>query len=211
MKKPTSLTPTLGRPRSFDVGEALQRAMQVFWRKGYEGASIADLTKAMGINSPSLYAAFGNKKDLFHAVVMRYDALHKDLLAEALTAPRAQDVVRYILRGVAALVTDTGGGMPPGSLFVHGGLSGSDSAIPAELASRRALWEAAIRDRFIRAQAEEDLVPAADPVALARHTVAILIGMSVLAGEGVRQEDLLVLAELAVAPVTAASRTATSF
>ena len=60
-----------GRPRSFCTDTALDRAMTVFWRKGYEGASLVDLTEAMGINSPSLYAAFGNKEGLFRAVLER--------------------------------------------------------------------------------------------------------------------------------------------
>jgi AcrR family transcriptional regulator len=62
-----------GRPRSFDTGNALDRAVDVFWRKGYEGASLSDLTRAMGINRPSLYAAFGDKEQLFRKVLDRYD------------------------------------------------------------------------------------------------------------------------------------------
>ena len=68
-------TPTgtsLGRPRGFDVDEALERAMVVFWAQGYEGASLADLTNAMGINRTSMYAAFGNKEELFRAALRRY-------------------------------------------------------------------------------------------------------------------------------------------
>ncbi len=69
LKKPAS---HLGRPRAFDLDHALDQALQVFWQKGYEGASLSDLTKAMGINRPSLYAAFGNKEDLFRKVLDRY-------------------------------------------------------------------------------------------------------------------------------------------
>jgi hypothetical protein len=98
---------SMGRPRSFCTTQALNSAMQVFWRKGYEGASIAELKKAIGINSPSLYAAFGSKKELFHRVLAHYDAQNKAFMDEILAASRAQDVASLLLRGVAALVTDT--------------------------------------------------------------------------------------------------------
>ncbi len=195
-----------GRPRSFDTAKALQSAMGVFWRKGYEGASITDVTEAMGITRPSLYAAFGSKKELFQAVVMQYDAQHRIVLEKALEAPRARDVARLVLRGVATLVTETGGNTPLGSLLLQGGLSCSDSDIPAELAGQRGHWEKAIRDRFIQAQADGDLAPDADPVLLARHTMAVLIGMSVLATEGVSKDELLSLAEMAVFPVARATQ-----
>ena len=65
-----------GRPRAFDMDKALDAALDLFWRKGYEGTSIADLTKAMGINPPSLYAAFGGKETLFHQALDRYEAAH---------------------------------------------------------------------------------------------------------------------------------------
>lgn len=195
-----------GRPREFDPAEALQSAMEVFWHKGYEGTSVSDLTEAMGISRPSMYAAFGNKKALFHAVVMQYDAQHKNILEKALEAPNAQDVARLVLRGVARLVTYTGGNTPPGSLLLQAGLSCSDADIPAELASQRGHWEKAICNRFIRAQADGDLAPTADPALLARHTVAVLIGMSVLATQGVSRDELLSLAEMAVMPVAAATR-----
>src|SRR5436305_13393124 len=90
-----------GRPRSFCKDEALDRAMTVFWRQGYEGASLADLTAAMGINSPSLYAAFGSKEGLFRAVLERYDERRKGFLENVLAAPDAQSVARLFLEGVA--------------------------------------------------------------------------------------------------------------
>src|SRR5437870_13048980 len=70
--KREKVTSTLGRPRAFDAEKALDRALTVFWRKGYEGTSLPDLTRAMGINRPSLYAAFGNKQSLFKKAVARY-------------------------------------------------------------------------------------------------------------------------------------------
>ena len=194
-----------GRPRSFCTEKALDSAMQVFWRKGYEGASIAELTKAIGINSPSLYAAFGSKKELFHRVLVHYDAQNKVFMDEMLAASRAQDVASLFLRGVAALVTDTSRNNPPGSLFVQSWLSCSDPAIPAELARRRDRWERELCNRFARARAEGDLSSGSSPSALASHIMAVSIGMCVLAAEGASRKDLLDIADMAATPVSRAS------
>ena len=91
----------MGRPRAFDVNEALDRAMKVFWSKGYEGASLAELTRAMKINSPSLYAAFGSKEELFHAVLDRYGEWRSNFLSDALAAPTGREVIERFLRGNA--------------------------------------------------------------------------------------------------------------
>src|SRR5689334_15783229 len=79
-----------GRPRAFCTDEAIAKAMPIFWRKGYEGTSIADLTEAIGINPPSLYAAFGSKEGLFRAVLDRYEQERKDDLDKILSAPTAR-------------------------------------------------------------------------------------------------------------------------
>ena len=88
---------TIGRPRAFDVNEALDRALDVFWRKGYEGASICDLTAAMGINPPSLYAAFGNKEELFRKALDRYVEMHDEFLREALVGRKHAMALRRLL------------------------------------------------------------------------------------------------------------------
>src|ERR1700761_2872773 len=103
-----------GRPRSFCTDTALDRAMTVFWRKGYEGASLAELTEAMGINPPSLYAAFGNKEGLFRAVLERYDARRQAQMDRVIAAPDPRSVARLFLEGVADFSADTGGRSPPG-------------------------------------------------------------------------------------------------
>src|SRR6185503_15427259 len=88
-----------GRPREFDLDEALDRALEVFWRKGYEGASLPDLTKAMKINRPSLYAAFGNKEALFRKAIDRYVERTMAHVGEALREPTARGVVERLFRG----------------------------------------------------------------------------------------------------------------
>src|SRR5579864_5306999 len=119
--KRDKVTPALGRPRAFDTEEALDRAMQVFWRKGYLGTSLSDLTDAMGINRPSLYAAFGNKKSLFRKTLARYSTGPSDYLREALREPTARAVVERVLNGVVDLLTDPH--TPRTCMWVHGALS----------------------------------------------------------------------------------------
>src|SRR6266550_5425162 len=103
MKSKRQAASTVGRPRAFDVDQALDQALKVFWRKGYEGASLPDLTRAMGINRPSLYAAFGNKQSLFCQALKRYHERQRDFFRQALDAPTACEVARRILHGAVTL------------------------------------------------------------------------------------------------------------
>src|SRR6202163_2274511 len=112
--KPTRST---GRPRSFDVDKALEAATLVFWRKGYEGTSLSDLTRAMGINRPSLYAAFGDKETLFRKALDRYVEGPGAYVREALKQPTARAVTQQLLRGAADLLTDPH--HPSGCLMVQ--------------------------------------------------------------------------------------------
>ena len=191
----------IGRPRTFDRDTALDQAMEVFWRHGYEGATIAQLTEAMGINPPSLYAAFGSKEALLKAALDRYTARREAWMEEVLSAPTAREVTARMLMGVAEKQTDPSN--PPGCLLVQGGLAcGSGSAnVPFELAARRAQTEEQLRHRFERAKAEGDLAEAADPDALARYVSAVITGMSVMASSGADREALAQVAEVAIRSV----------
>src|SRR5277367_1279955 len=126
----------MGRPRGFDTDKALEEAMEVFWRHGYEGATIAELTAAMGINPPSLYAAFGSKEGLLKAALDRYAAKRAEFMRDVLSAPTAREVVERLLLRIADLQTDPDN--PPGCLLVAGGLACGVGAenVPFELASR---------------------------------------------------------------------------
>src|SRR6202162_5101287 len=116
--KHNKLSGRMGRPRSFDLDEALDSALQVFWRKGYEGTSLSDLTKAVGVNRPSLYAAFGDKEALFRKVLDRYLKGPAAYTQEALREPTARAVVERLLLGAADLNTDRRN--PGGCIIVHG-------------------------------------------------------------------------------------------
>ena len=188
----------MGRPREFEVDRALDVALQVFWRKGYEGASMADLTEAMGITKPSLYAAFGNKEELFRKALDRYVDGPGGYFQVALGKPTARAVVEHLLFEAADAVTDPNN--PPGCLAVQGALCCGDAAqsIKQELMLRRANGEEDLRKRFDRAIAEGDLPAGSDAADLARYISAILQGMAVQAAGGTSREQLRKIAEMAL-------------
>jgi AcrR family transcriptional regulator len=189
----------MGRPRAFDTELALEQAMKVFWRLGYEGASLAELTKAMDINSPSLYAAFGSKEGLFKAVLDHYAARREKCLAEVLAAPTARAAAERLLFGMVELATDPE--EPPGCLLLQGGLTCgvTTPGIPQELARRRAYLEQALNERFSRAQAEGDLPASVDPAALARYLATVCNGIAIQAASGASRDELRQVAEHALA------------
>src|SRR5580700_2562337 len=187
-KKTTS---TLGRPRAFNPEKALDRAMRVFWRKGYLGASLSDLTEAMKISRPSLYAAFGNKESLFRLAVERYFHGPATYLQDALKEPTARAVVEHLLQGVVDLVTDPR--LPGTCLWVHGALScgGTSDPLQEEFVKQRAHGHADLRARFKRAIADGDLPSGTDVDALARFVQTVNFGLSVQAATGANRKELL--------------------
>jgi AcrR family transcriptional regulator len=192
-----------GRPRAFDPDQALDQAMRVFWERGYEGASLADLTKAMRINRPSMYSAFGNKEKLFRKVLERYTSDSANYVRDGLQEPTARGVVKKILFGAAEALSAPG--KPRGCLLVQGALAcGAGSrGIQRELCARRAAGEALIRQRLERAKLEGDLAAEAKPAQLASYVVAVLNGMSVQAVGGASREKLRGIAERAMRACTA--------
>jgi AcrR family transcriptional regulator len=189
MMSPTASSPK-GRPREFDPDEALERALEVFWRQGYEGTSLGDLTAAMGINRPSLYAAFGNKESLFHKALDRYADEHMAFIRTAIEEPTARRAIETLLRGYVASVTDPR--TPPGCLTVQGALASGPDAEPirAELTARRLAGEALLRARLKRARKEGDLNNDADPADLARYINTISQGVAVQAAGGATRRQL---------------------
>jgi AcrR family transcriptional regulator len=187
-----------GRPREFDADHALDRALEVFWRKGYEGASLSELTEAMGINRPSLYAAFGNKEELFRKALDRYAQGPAAYVEDALEEPTARAVVERLLREAADAVTDPHS--PHGCLGVQAALTCGDAAqsIKEELCARRAASEAALQRRFERARQEGDLPADASSTDLARYVATVAQGMAVQAAGGATRKQLRKVAEMAL-------------
>jgi AcrR family transcriptional regulator len=187
----------IGRPREFNINEALERAMKLFWRQGYEGTSLADLTHALQITRPSLYAAFGSKEALFLKALDLYEA-RAGYRQAALTAPTASAYARALLEGAADLHGDAEN--PPGCLGVQGALAcGPETdAIRKELIRRRKIGEGIIGNRLERAKMEGDLPPDADPADLARYLSIVIYGITVQAAGGVTRNELRRATEIAL-------------
>jgi AcrR family transcriptional regulator len=188
-----------GRPREFDTEEALDAALALFWRHGYEGTSLAALTEAVGVTPTSLYAAFGNKEELFRRVVDRYIAGPANYLHRAIAQPTARGVAEAALAGAIDMVMNPK--HPDGCLLVHGALASHPELGPvrADLSRRRAAAEAAVRRRFERAVADGELASAADAERLAAFLMTVIWGMSVQAAGGASRADLGRAAEVAMA------------
>ncbi|SEF90896.1 DNA-binding transcriptional regulator, AcrR family [Nonomuraea solani] len=184
-----------GRPRAFDVDAALDRALEVFWRQGYEGASLSDLTAAMGINRPSMYAAFGNKEELFVKALDRYVSGPGAFAADALAAPTVREVIERLVNGAIDLTT--GDDAPVGCLMVnsvHACGPDAASARDAALACRRAA-EMALRRRLEDAP---DLPGGYDAGTLARLVQTVTDGIAVQAAGGRTRDELRQVADLAL-------------
>ena len=188
----------LGRPRAFDPDVALDRAMHVFWAKGYEGAALSDLTRAMRINRPSLYTAFGNKEQLFRKVLDRYANGPLAYFRKALAASKARDVIEQVLLGAANMASDPR--RPAGCLMVQGALACGDAArsVRKETASRRNDSEITLRRRLQRAKREGDLPKNADPAELAHYVMTVVRGMAVQSAGGASCDQLHRVAQIAL-------------
>ncbi|MCT7353839.1 TetR/AcrR family transcriptional regulator [Streptomyces sp. 15-116A] len=186
-----------GRPRSFDRETALEKALLAFWEHGYEATSVSDLTRAMGIGAPSMYAAFGDKRALFDEVVRVYGVRHGSFVDRALAEePTARAAVGRILREAATAYTEPG--RPAGCLVVHAAANCSDAEVERSLRERREANIAAFEHR-IRADITAGVLPEdADAAALARYAGAMIQGMSQQARDGARREELEALAEIAM-------------
>ena len=188
----------MGRPREFDVNDALDRAIEVFWRNGYEGSSVAELTEAMGISPPSLYSAFGNKEGLFRRALDRYIEKHGGYWDKAFAEPTARAMAEHLLHGCAKFLAQERN--PPGCMFARSAASCSEDAeaVHRELTARRAEGEAKVRKRLECAKAAGELPRDQSPADLARYLMTVMDGMAARAACGAGREELRKVAELAL-------------
>ncbi|HUG80154.1 MAG TPA: TetR/AcrR family transcriptional regulator [Bryobacterales bacterium] len=177
----------------------MAQALRVFWEKGYEGTSLNDLTEAMGITRPSLYAAFGNKEALFRKALDLYECEKLAYIGKALAQPTARKVAETMLRGAVDNVTSCD--EPHGCLGVITSVAcGAESqSIREEVVKRGQAGKLALTDRFIRAKADGDLPAQIDPEGLMRVLIAMLQGISVQANQGATREELDRLVESGLA------------
>lgn len=192
-------TVTRGRPREFDPEEALSAALQVFWTRGYEGASLAELTEAMGITKPSLYACFGNKEALFHKALDLYERDKLCYMRSALQEPTARGVAERLLRGT--LQMQVGGDDPRACLGVISMVACTTQAesIKTDVIARRASSDKALVERLERAKVEGDLPVGIEPGAMATYLTAVIQGMGVQASGGATPAQLKQLVETTLA------------
>ena len=187
-----------GRTRQFDVDQALDSALEVFWSRGYEGATLPELTRAMGINRPSLYATFGNKEQLFRKALDRYQTGPMSFLTEALRKPTARAVAEAIFLGFVRMQRSRD--KARGCLVVSGALACGEEAetVRRELSQLRQAVVAAFRERFERAIEDGDLPAGTDCATLARYTATVLNGLAVQAASGATEKELRLVAALAL-------------
>lgn len=182
--------------RQFDRQEALETAMELFWRHGYESTSMAMLLKAMGLTAPSLYAAFGNKEKLFVEAVHHYARLYGTKIFAPLSEPiAAREAIRRMLRTSAAIVCSNKN--PSGCLVAFGAVNSSDDSTPAAkfLRELRQNNGRIIRERLGRAVKEGELPPSTDVTRLARYFYAVLGGIQLQSLDGATRSELEAVAE----------------
>lgn len=189
-----------GRPRAFDREAALAAATRLFWRKGFEATSIADLTEAMGIGSPSLYAAFGSKEALYSEALQHYGQTYDSVVwGRFYAAATARDAVLAYLHDSAAGLSGARGDFPLGCMVTLSSVDGDEhAALGDEMRSARAGTLDRLEARLAAAVAAGELPAALDLHALARFVQTVQSGMSILARDGASGVDLAAVAEVAM-------------
>lgn len=202
MEQDVCVAPLKGRPREFCLDEALAAALIVFWRRGYEGASMTELTAAMGITKPSLYAAFGNKEALFHKALDLYEREKLAYVGIALQEPTARLVAEKLLNG--ALELQSGTTDPRGCMAVISSVacSAESESIKADVDQRRRSSCDALIARFQQAKDKGELPAGLEADALADFLFTLMQGMSIQASSGATCQQLqqLVATSMSVWP-----------
>ncbi|GMM93498.1 TetR/AcrR family transcriptional regulator [Qipengyuania sp. MTN3-11] len=188
---------TRGRPREFDTDEALGAALLVFWQKGYEGTTLSDLTDAMGITRPSLYAAFGNKENLFRQALDLYEKDKLAYIGEAVAAPTARAVAETLLLGSVDVAT---GGECRGCMGVIASVAcqSVEPSIRDDVNARAESAKQLIVDRMQQAIDNREFTVPTDATAMTRYILALMQGISVQAQSGASREELMQVTESAL-------------
>lgn len=194
----TKIKKTRGRPRVFDMEEALEKALKIFWDRGYEGASLAELTQSLGINKPSLYAAFGNKEELFKKALLMYASGPVAFINEVVNEPTSRKVAESFLVKAAEFLTEAQ--HPKGCMIIQGALSVGENAefVRDLLSEYRKAYEKKLIERFEKAKADGDLPEEVIPKDLAKYLATLHQGMSVQATSGATKQELIRMADLAL-------------
>ncbi len=189
-----------GRPRVFDRDEALGLATRLFWLKGYEGTSIVDLTEAIGIEAPSLYAAFGSKEDLYAAALRHYGENYAGLVWDNFrAAATAREAAMAYLMDSAAALTGSLADVPRGCMVTLSSVSGEvHPELGSLLRAARTVVLDRLKARFERAVSEGDLLDSVDVTGLARFVQNIQSGMSILARDGTGRKELELVVRIAM-------------
>jgi AcrR family transcriptional regulator len=188
----------LGRPRGFDTDAALDNALKVFWKKGYEGATVVDLTKAMKLNMSSLYAAFGDKENLFRQIADQYAQTAAQLYERAMAKPTMYESLSALFSEIVDFLNRPGN--PPGCLTIMGALASSSSARPVQqlLLQMRTKGQLRLQARCEQAQREGELAATFDCVAFSRYVATILWGLMVQGASGATKPQMKEIANIAL-------------
>ena len=187
-----------GRPISFDKDAALEAAMMLFWERGYEGTSMADLTQAMGLNPSSIYAAFGDKHALFQLAVKRYMEMRAQYAGKALEEPTLEKLVRALFDNTVAFLTTPG--HPPTCMTLAGAVGCSVEATPARdlMTEIRKQNQVALRQRLLKARKSGELSKDIDLDDYTRYLSTIIAGLSIQAANGSTKAELKRTAQMAL-------------
>jgi AcrR family transcriptional regulator len=187
-----------GRPIGFDKHAALEAAMLLFWQRGYEGTSMADLTQAMGLNPSSIYAAFGDKQALFQLAVKRYMEMRAQYAGKALEEPTLEKVVRALFDNTVAFLTTPG--HPATCMTLSGAVGCSVDATPARdiMTEIRKQNEAVMRERFLKARKSGELPKDVNVDDYTRYLSTIIAGLSIQAANGSTKAELKRTAQMAL-------------
>jgi AcrR family transcriptional regulator len=189
-----------GRPRAFDRKAALAKATRLFWEKGYEATSISDLTEALGIGAPSLYAAFGSKEALYTEALDHYCDSNAALVwGRFSSAGTAREAVRSFLMDSAAVLTGSVVDIPRGCMVTLSSVgSEGHTELGALVQKNRAVTLDRLMTRLAQAVTDGEIPRATDLRALARFVQTVQSGMSILARDGASAAELSKVAELAM-------------